>query len=88
MNFFNKKISTSLETAKQNIQNKFDSERIQMVEISINKALSEVKKAEHPKTIKTDTNSSINKSEFLKGVKFALDELANGKTAEEILAAL
>lgn len=34
MKFFNKKISTSLETAKQNIQNKFDSERIQMVEIS------------------------------------------------------
>lgn len=34
MKFFNKKISRSFETAKQNLQNKFDSERIQMVEIS------------------------------------------------------
>ena len=54
-------------------------------EITINQAYSEVKKAEHPKDNK---NSSINKSEFFKGVKFALDELAKGKTAEEILAAL
>ena len=34
MIFFTKKLSTSFEAAKQNIQNKFDSERIQMVEIS------------------------------------------------------
>ena len=34
MIFFIKKLSTSFETVKQNIQNKFDSERIQMVEIS------------------------------------------------------
>lgn len=34
MIFFTKKLSTSFESAKQNIQNKFDSERIQMVEIS------------------------------------------------------
>lgn len=34
MKFFNKKLSTSFEAAKQNIQNKFDSERIQMVAIS------------------------------------------------------
>ena len=57
-------------------------------EITINQAYSEVKKAEHPKITKTVENSSINKSEFFKGVKFALDELAKGKTAEEILAAL
>ena len=57
-------------------------------EITINQAYSEVKKAEHPKESKTDENSSINKTEFIRGVHFALDELANGKTAEEILAAL
>ena len=34
MIFFTKKLSTSFEVAKQNIQNKFDCERIQMVEIS------------------------------------------------------
>lgn len=34
MIFFTKKLSTSFEAAKQNIQNKFDSERIQIVEIS------------------------------------------------------
>ena len=43
---------------------------------------------EQPKETKPNENSSINKSEFFKGVKFALDELAKGKTAEEILAAL
>ena len=57
-------------------------------EITINQAYSEVKKAEHPKDNKNNKNSSINKSEFFKGVKFTLDELAKGKTAEEILAAL
>ena len=57
-------------------------------EITINQAYSEVKKAEHPKNNKNNKNSSINKSDFFKGVKFALDELAKGKTAEEILAAL
>ena len=56
--------------------------------ITINQAFSEVKKAEQPKESKTDKNSFINKSEFIKGVHFALDELAKGKTAEEILAAL
>ena len=56
--------------------------------ITINQAYSEVKKVEHPKITKTVENSSIKKSEFFKGVKFALDELAKGKTAEEILAAL
>ena len=56
--------------------------------ITIHQAFSEVKKAEHPKESKTEENSSIDKSEFIKGVHFALDELANGKTAEEILAAL
>ena len=48
----------------------------------------EIKKAEQPKETKPNENSSINKSEFFKGVKFALDELAKGKTVEEILAAL
>ena len=57
-------------------------------EFTINQAYSEVKKAEHPKITKTVENSAINKSEFFKGVKFALDEIANGKTAKEILAAL
>lgn len=57
-------------------------------EITINQACSEVKKAEYPKELKTEENSSINKAEFIKGVHFALDELAKGKTAEEILAAL
>ena len=46
------------------------------------------KEAEQPKETKPNENSSINKSEFFKGVKFALDELAKGKTAEEILTAL
>ena len=51
-------------------------------------AYSEIKKAEQPKETKPNENFSINKSEFFKGVKFALDELAKGKTAEEILTAL
>ena len=37
---------------------------------------------------KNNEKLSINKSEFFKGVKFALDELSKGKSAEEILAAL
>ena len=63
-------------------------DKIASGEITINQAYSEVKKAEHPKDNKNNKNSSINKSDFFKGVKFALDELAKGKTAEEILAAL
>ena len=57
-------------------------------EITINQVYSKVKKAEHPKKLKTDENSSPNKTEFCKGVHFALDELAKGKTVEEILAVL
>ena len=57
-------------------------------EITINQVYSKVKKAEHPKELKTDENSSPNKTEFCKGVHFALDELAKGKTVEEILAVL
>lgn len=63
-------------------------EKVASGEITINQAYSEVKKAMHPKESKTDENSSINRTEFIRGVKFALDELANGKTTEEILAAL
>lgn len=57
-------------------------------ELTINQAYSVVKEFKHLKNFKTYSHSSIIKAEFNKGVKFALDELAKGKTAEEILAAL
>ena len=57
-------------------------------ELTINQAYSVVKEFKHLKNNKTYEKSSIVKAEFIKGVKFALDELAKGKTAEEILASL
>lgn len=63
-------------------------EKVASGSITINQAYSEVKKAEHQKENKDVGMPSIDKSEFCKGVHFALDELANGKTAEEILATL
>ena len=57
-------------------------------ELTINQAYSVVKEFKHLKNYKTYEKSSIVKAEFNKGVKFALDELAKGKTAEEILASL
>ena len=63
-------------------------DKITSGEITINQAYSKVKKAEHPKENKDVGMPPIDRSEFIKGVHFALDELANGKTAEEILAAL
>ncbi len=53
--------------------------------LSINQAYSEIKKSEKPVS---DESRKINKSEFIKGVQFALQELEQGKTAEEILASL
>lgn len=60
-------------------------EKVSSGEMSINQAYSEVKKNEEPKQIKS---VKICTNDFCKGVKFALDELAKGKTAEEILAEL
>ncbi|MCQ2240913.1 ParB/RepB/Spo0J family partition protein [Treponema sp.] len=57
-------------------------------ELTINQAYSVVKEFKHLKNYKTYEKSSIVKAEFNKGVKFALDELEKGKTAEEILASL
>lgn len=100
-NFTDAKFAEQLKKSERHVQKmrelskKADEQTLDKVasgEISINKAFSEafseVKKAEHPKENKTNENSSINKAEFIKGVHFALDELAKGKTAEEILAAL
>lgn len=95
--FTDAKLAEQLKKSERQVQKmrelskKADEETLNKVssgEITINQAYSEVKKAEHPKDNKNNKNSSINKSEFFKGVKFALDELAKGKTAEEILAAL
>ncbi|EID84291.1 putative transcriptional regulator [Treponema sp. JC4] len=95
--FTDAKIAEQLKKSERSVQKirelskKADKQTLDKVasgELSINKALSEVKKAEHPITIKSNANSSINKSEFIKGIKFALNEIANGKNAEEILAAL
>ena len=71
-------------------------EKVASGELTINQAFVKLKQSEKPKEQKPERSQenknneklSISKSEFLKGVHFALDELANGKTAEEILAAL
>lgn len=95
--FTDAKFSEQLNKSERQIQKirelskKADEQTLDKVasgEITINQAYSEIKKAEQPKETKPNENSSINKSEFFKGVKFALDELAKGKTAEEILTAL
>lgn len=95
--FTDAKLAVQLNKSERQIQKireltkKADEQTLDKVtsgELTINQAYSEVKKAEHPKDNKNNKNSSTNKSEFFKGVKFALDELAKGKTAEEILAAL
>lgn len=57
-------------------------EKVASGEFTINQAFVKLKQSEKPKA------ETINKDEFCKGVRFALDELANGKTAAEILAAL
>ena len=95
--FTDAKLAVQLNKSERQIQKireltkKADEQTLEKVAsgaITINQAYSEVKKAEHPNDNKNNKNSSINKSEFFKGVKFALDEIANGKTAKEILAAL
>ena len=95
--FTDAKLAVQLNKSERQIQKireltkKADEQTLEKVAsgaITINQAYSEVKKAEHPNDNKNNKNSSINKSEFFKGVKFTLDELAKGKTAEEILAAL
>lgn len=78
------------------LSKKADSEILDKVakgDISINQAYSEIKKtekpAEQPTKAKVSANSkAVNSAEFIEGVKFALDELAMGKTAEDILASL
>lgn len=54
-------------------------------ELSINQAYSQIKNFEKSET---NSKSKINTVEFSQGVRFALDELAKGKSAEEILAEL
>lgn len=82
---------------------KSDAETLNKVangELTINQAYSEVKKAEKPAYPTTAKPAQVPKAsvpaktkvfdsaEFRRGVKFALDELAAGKTAEDILSAL
>lgn len=95
--FTDAKLAEQLKKSERQVQKmrelskKADEETLDKVssgELTINQAYSEVKKTEHSKENKNNENLSINKSEFFKGVKFALDELAKGKTVEEILAAL
>ena len=99
VDFTDAKLAEQLKKSERQVQKmhelskKADEQTLDKVasgELTINQAYSKVKKAEHPKEIKTkiNENSSISKPEFFKDVKFALDEIANGKTAEEILAAL
>ena len=62
--------------------------KIESGEISINQAYSEIKKTE--KSINTDACDNTGKkesniSDFEKGVHFALEEVAKGRTSEEII---
>lgn len=93
--FTDEKLAEQLKKSERQVQKmrelskKADEQTLDKVasgELSINQAYSEVKKAEHPK--ENNEKLFINKSEFFKGVKFALDELAKGKSAEEIFASL
>lgn len=95
--FTDAKLAEQLKKSERQVQKmrelskKADEETLNKVssgELTINQAYSEVKKAEHPNENKNNEKKSINKSEFFKGAKFALDELSKGKSAEEILAAL
>lgn len=92
--FTDAKLAGQLKKSERQVQKmrelskKADSETIEKItsgELTINQAYAEVKKTEQPKTHKTEI---INKDAFCEGVKFALNELAKGKSAEEILAAL
>ena len=71
--------------------NPLELQKIETGEISINKVWSEIKKAEHainPKLSDNSPNSEIAISEFEKGVHFALEEIAKGKTSDEIINTL
>lgn len=62
--------------------------KIESGEISINQAYSEIKKTE--KSINTDACDNTGKkesniSDFEKGVRFALEEVAKGRTSDEII---
>ncbi|MBO4859766.1 MAG: ParB N-terminal domain-containing protein [Treponema sp.] len=92
--FTDTKLAEQLKKSERQIQKmrelskKADSQIVEKItsgEITINQAYAKLKQSEKPKEQKPE---NINKVEFSKGVRFALDELANGKTAEEILAAL
>lgn len=70
------------------ISKKADTKTIDKVtsgELSINQAHSSIKEK---KEAAKPTSTFVNSSEFIKGVRFALVEIASGKTVDEILAAL
>ena len=92
--FTDTKLAEQLKKSERQIQKmrelskKADSQIVEKItsgEITINQAYAKLKQSEKPKEQKPE---NINKVEFSKGVRFALNELAKGKTTEEILATL
>ena len=61
--------------------------KVETGEISINQAYSEIKKTEKQND-ETKSNATVHNSDFKKGVMFALNEIASGKSPEKILAVI
>ena len=92
--FTDSKIAAQLKKSERQVQKireltkKADNETLMKVEtgeISINQAYSEIKKSEK-QSDETISTSTVHNSDFKKGVMFALNEIASGKSPEEILA--
>lgn len=91
--FTNSKIAAQLKKSERQVQKireltkKADNETLMKVEtgeISINQAYSEIKKSEK-QSDETISTSTVHNSDFKKGVMFTLNEIASGKSPEEIL---
>ncbi len=94
--FTDSKIAAQLKKSERQVQKireltkKADNETLMKVEtgkISINQAYSEIKKSEKQND-ETKSNATVPNSDFKKGVMFALNEIASGKSPEEILAVI
>lgn len=94
--FTDSKIAAQLKKSERQVQKireltkKADNETLMKVEtgeISINQAYSEIKKSEK-QSDETISTSTIHNSDFKKGVMFALNKIASGKSPEEILAVI
>ena len=91
--FTDSKIAAQLKKSERQVQKireltkKADNETLMKVEtgeISINQAYSEIKKSEK-QSVETISTSTVHNSDFKKGVMFTLNEIASGKSPEEIL---